>query len=80
MSYFCLLLCIPRELKCVLENERTENSCLNRRETGEINLPIPLLSKFTFFLGAGEGGTDFLASLTDWASDEFRELAAAGEM
>jgi len=32
-----------------------------------------------FFFGAGEGGTDFLASLTR-ESDELRELAAAGEM
>ena len=58
-------------------NKRLENSRLNRHETG--NKSYSIVKHFTFFLGAGEGGTDFLASLT-WESDELRELAAAGDM
>ena len=45
----------------------------------DLNKSYSIVKYFTFFLGAGEGGTDFLASLT-WESDELRELAAAGEM
>ena len=78
MSNFTSLVYSLVEKCFVMEIKRTENSRLNRRETGNKSYSI-VKHFFTFFLGAGEGGTDFLASLT-WESDELRELAAAGEM
>ena len=67
------------------ENFVAEEFCNKRFEfqrAGEEkrNKSDSFVKHFTFFLGAGEGGTqDFLASLT-LVSDEFLELAAAGEM